>query len=83
MAKKQIIAIGGGGYPKDPNFILEKYILQQTQKTNPKIFFLPQASYESRDYITSLYKTYCTLGAQPGIIVWCRAPKLARAASFF
>lgn len=65
MAKKQIIAIGGGGYPNDPNFILEKYILNQTQKSNPKICFLPQASYESRDYITSLYKTYCALGAQP------------------
>lgn len=65
MHKKQIIAIGGGGYPRDPNFRLEKYIIQQSQKTNPKICFLPQASYESRDYIAALYKTYCTLGAQP------------------
>lgn len=65
MAKKQIIAIGGGGYPRDPQYRLEKYIIKQSGKTNPKICFLPQASYESRDYVASFYKTYCTLGAQP------------------
>jgi len=63
---KQIIAIGGGGFT-DPSteFKIEKYLLAQTGKTNPKICFLPQASNEAQGYVTKYYETFLALGAQP------------------
>lgn len=66
---KQIIAIGGGdlGRP-DAKLQLERYILAQAKKDNPKICFLPQASNESLNYITKFYETFLSLGARPSWI---------------
>jgi dipeptidase E len=61
---KQIIAIGGNTLSKD-NQKLEQYIITQTQKVNPKICFLPQASSESKEYIIRFYDTFGSLGSQP------------------
>lgn len=66
---KQIIAMGGGGFTKkDSTFALEKYILAQTNKKDPKICFLPQASNESHAYILDFFETFITLGAHPSWI---------------
>jgi len=64
--KKQIIAIGGGGFSSkrgEPSF--EKYIVQQSVQDQPKVCFLPQASNENRDYITRFYQAFLAAGAQP------------------
>jgi peptidase E len=64
--KKQIIAIGGGGFSLksgEPSF--EKYIVQQSAKDQSKVCFLPQASNENRDYITRFYQAFLAVGAQP------------------
>jgi peptidase E len=63
MFTKQIIAIGGGGFT--PKLAMEKYIIAQTKKENPRICFLPQASNESASYVLRLYDTYLSLGAHP------------------
>ena len=43
--KRQIIAIGGGGFGRDAKHTkIEKYILDQTKKDNPHVLFLPTAS---------------------------------------
>jgi len=63
---QQIIAIGGGGFGRENcQFEIEKYILQQSGKENPRIGFLPQASAEAKDYIVRYYQSFCQLGAQP------------------
>lgn len=63
---KQIIVSGGGGFTRyDSTFSLEKYILAQTQNTQPKICFLPQASNEDAKYVTRFFETFLALGAQP------------------
>lgn len=63
----QVIAIGGGGFRRlnNQNFALERYIIEQSGKKNPKIGFLPQASCEQRDYIVSFYEMCEYLGAHP------------------
>lgn len=65
--KKQIIAIGGGGFTEDPQkqFKMEKYLLQQTNKEKPKICFLAQASAEANEYVVKFYETFCALAATP------------------
>lgn len=65
MVKKQIFVMGGGGFTSDSSFKLERYLISLSQKQNPKICFLPQASNESRDYIVKFYQTFLDLGAQP------------------
>lgn len=62
---KQIIVMGGGGYPRDPKMKIEKYILAQCGKEHPKVCFLPQASNESRDYVVRVFETFIALGATP------------------
>ncbi len=62
MVKKQIIAIGGSF---ESPFALERYILSQIEKTNPKVCFLPQASAESKEYIVRFYDMLTGVGAHP------------------
>ena len=41
MKTKQILAIGGGGFGRNPGEgIIERYILEQTKKKIPKICFI-------------------------------------------
>lgn len=62
---KQIFVMGGGGFTRDADLKLEKYILSICDTKNPKIALLPQASNESRDYILKFYQSFLSLGAQP------------------
>jgi dipeptidase E len=61
---RQIIALGGGGFSMEPeNPLLDRYILNKSGKTNPKICFIPTASGDSDSYISRYYhffeKQYC------------------------
>jgi dipeptidase E len=63
---RQIIAIGGGGFTRFASqFLMEKYLLQQTGKDKPKVCFLPQASNENADYVVKFFSTFTALGAVP------------------
>lgn len=63
---KQIIAMGGGGFTsRAQNLALERYIIEQTGKENPKVCFLPQASAESQEYLVKFYESFSKLGAIP------------------
>lgn len=63
--KKQIFVMGGGGFTRDHDLKLEKYLISICDVTSPKIAFLPQASNESRDYIVKFYQSFLSLSAQP------------------
>lgn len=66
---RQIIANGGAGFASTKKDLkIERYLLQQTQKANPKICFLPQASAEAKDYVISFYEAFCSLDAKPSWI---------------
>ena len=58
----QIIAIGGGGFgrnPKEP--IIEDYIVNTASCKKPKVTFFPTASAENKDYIVNFYNAFSRL----------------------
>ena len=56
MMKRQIIALGGGGFSMEPdNLALDRYILSQSDKQEPRICFIPTASGDKPDYIRRFY----------------------------
>ncbi len=64
--KRQIIAIGGGGFYRDPqNLGLERYILQQTNTAGTRVAFVPTASAEPDSYLVSFYTAFLKLGCRP------------------
>ena len=63
---KHIIAIGGGGFGRNPNNrIIEKYILGLCNKEHPNILFIPTASAENQDYIINFYNCFNALECRP------------------
>ncbi len=66
MKKRQIIALGGGGFSMEPdNPLLDNYILYQTKVNKPKICFIPTASGDSKDYINRFYTHFETKPCTP------------------
>ena len=63
---KQVIAIGGGGFGRNPgNGIIEKYILDQSGKKIPNICFIPTATGDDESYKVSYYSTHSKLNCNP------------------
>jgi len=62
---RQIIAIGGGGFGREINDLkIEKYIVKQASKNNPKICFIPTATGDDQAYIENFYKAFDSLGCE-------------------
>ena len=63
---KQIIAIGGGGFGRNPGIgIIEQYILDQSDKDTPNICFIPTATGDNEAYKVSYYATMTKLNCNP------------------
>ena len=63
---RQIIAIGGGGFGRNPGVgIIEKYILDQSKKSNPNVCFIPTATGDDASYKESYYSTFGKLSCNP------------------
>jgi len=63
---KQIIAIGGGGFGRNPgNGKIEQYILNQSNSDSPKICFIPTATGDDESYKESYYSTMNRLNCVP------------------
>ena len=72
---RQIIVMGGGGFSMEPeNLALDRYILDQTHKSTPKICFLPTASGDADGYILNFYKAFTTLNCFPTFLSLFRLP---------
>ncbi len=59
MPERTIVAIGGGGFgrePYDPR--LDDYLLSLVDSNRPKIALLPQATAESKEYIVRFFQAY-------------------------
>ena len=78
MSTGHIIAIGGGGFGRNPNHNkIEKYILNQSEKENPNILFLPTASAEDKSYIVNYYSCFSKLNCMPSHLTFFqRTPRL-------
>ena len=75
---KQIISIGGGGFGRNPNHrVIEQYIIQQSEKINPNILFIPTASAEDKAYIVNFYRCFGKLDCNPSHLTFFeRTPRL-------
>jgi len=75
---KQIIAIGGGGFYRDPeNLALEKYVIRQSGAENARVCFIPTASGEPDHYVASFYSAFLKLGCRPSVLTFFkRTPEL-------
>lgn len=64
--KRQIIALGGGGFSMEPdNLALDRYIISQSGKTEPRVCFIPTASGDNPDYINRFYEAFHQLLCKP------------------
>ena len=76
---KQIIAIGGGGFGRNPGVgIIEKYILDQSGKDTPNICFIPTATGDSESYKVSYYSTMTKLDCNPTHLDFLENSKLRK-----
>ena len=63
---RQIIPVGGGGFYREPeNLALEKYIMEQSGASAPRVAFIPTASAEPDYYLVSFYTAFLKLGCRP------------------
>ncbi|KSU58334.1 peptidase [[Bacillus] enclensis] len=63
---KQLITLGGGGFSMEPeNPLLDRYILAQSDKSDPKVCFVPTASGDSDSYTTRFYDFFEKENCQP------------------
>jgi len=66
---KHIIAIGGGGFGRNnSSYLIEKYILNLSSKSSPKVCFLPTATGDDDSYIVRFYSTFNSLNCKPSHI---------------
>ena len=64
--KRQIIAIGGGGFGRNPGEgIIENYILNQSNAKNPNICFILTATGDNEAYKNNYYATFTKLNCNP------------------
>jgi len=64
--KRQIIAIGGGGFGRNPGEgIIENYILNQSNVKKPNICFVPTATGDNEAYKNNYYATFTKLNCNP------------------
>ena len=75
---KQIIAIGGGGFGRNPKQrIIEKYIIDQSRKSRPNVLFIPTASAEDKSYIVNFYSCFNGLDCNPSHLnLFQRTPRI-------
>jgi dipeptidase E len=76
--KKQIIAIGGGGFGRNPkNLDIESYVIDNARVSRPKICFIPTATGEDKSYIVNFYKAFSKLHCIPSHLeFFARTPDL-------
>lgn len=74
--KKQILAMGGGGFSMEPeNLKLDKYLLSLSQKERPKVCFIGTASGDAESYIERFYNSMSELNCEPSHLSLYKLPK--------
>jgi peptidase E len=64
--KRQIIAMGGGGFTVEPERpALERYVLAQAGRPNPRVCFVGTATGDSAAYVAKFYAVFAKLRCRP------------------
>ncbi len=59
--RRQIVAMGGGGFSMEPdNLLLDNFILSLTGKARPRVCFVPTAGGDDPVYIMNFYDAFAT-----------------------
>jgi peptidase E len=75
--RRQIIAMGGGSFSTDPDALLERYVLKQTRRSNPRVCFVPTATGDADQYIAKFYAAFSRLPCRPSHLgFFSRTPDL-------
>jgi peptidase E len=62
----QLVTLGGGGFSMEPeNPLLDQYILGLARRPRPRVCFVPTASGDAITYVTSFYRAFARLDAEP------------------
>ena len=73
----KLIAIGGGGFLMEPeNQLLDRYCLDCTGKTVPKVCFIPTASGDSEDFLLRFYQAFSRYPCKPSHLTFFRKAKV-------
>jgi dipeptidase E len=73
----KLIAIGGGGFLMEPeNQLLDRYCLDCTGKTVPKVCFVPTASGDSEDFLSRFYQAFSRYSCKPSHLAFFRKPSV-------
>jgi dipeptidase E len=70
VTKRQIIALGGGGFSQEPeNLLLDQYILENARSARevsvPRVCFVSTAAGDAPSYIERFYTAFKTLDCEP------------------
>lgn len=67
MAERHIVAMGGGGFSMDDP-LLDRYVLDLTGASQPKVCFIPTASGDSPGYVDKFRAAFTAYGAHPAVL---------------
>jgi dipeptidase E len=74
--KKQILAMGGGGFSMEPeNLALDRFLLSLSDKERPKVCFIGTASGDAESYIERFYTSMKELNCEPSHLALYRGPE--------
>jgi dipeptidase E len=61
-----LVTLGGGGFSMEPeNPLLDEYVLSLARRERPRVCFVPTASGDAITYVTSFYRAFARLDADP------------------
>ena len=58
LAKRNIVALGGGGFLGEITTLLDDYLLRLTGKSRPRVCFIPTASADSEGSLLRFYRAF-------------------------
>jgi dipeptidase E len=75
--RRQLIALGGGGFSMEENPALDEYVLAQSPAEEPAVAFIPTASGDAEGYIERFYAAFSELPCRPShLSLFSRTPDL-------
>ncbi|HEY0553226.1 MAG TPA: peptidase E [Thermoanaerobaculia bacterium] len=75
--RRQLIALGGGGFSMEENPALDEYVLAQARSAEPAVAFIPTASGDADGYVERFYMAFSKLPCRPShLSLFSRTPDL-------
>ncbi|HEY5921446.1 MAG TPA: peptidase E [Kofleriaceae bacterium] len=78
MARRQIIAMGGGGFSMETTPLLDDFILSRARRNRPRVCFVPTASGDSPTYIVKFYRAFSGRDCIPTYLTLYENPTMPR-----